>query len=155
MPNFPHYHQPDSKDCGPTCLKIVAKYYGKSLSLPLLRQLSETTREGSNLLTLSEAAESIGFRTLGVKISLEKLLEAPLPCILHWNNNHYVVLASIQDNSKGIKGLFNKFFSKSNNQTPSTQHPTLFPTNLLSQKRDFFFNKVFLSKSSNLKMPTK
>jgi ATP-binding cassette subfamily B protein len=74
MPNFPHYLQPDSKDCGPTCLKIVAKYYGKSLSLPLLRQLSETTREGSNLLTLSEAAESIGFRTLGVKISLEKTL---------------------------------------------------------------------------------
>ncbi len=72
MSNFPHYLQPDSKDCGPTCLKIVAKYYGKSLSLPLLRQLSETTREGSNLLTLSEAAESIGFRTLGVKISLEK-----------------------------------------------------------------------------------
>lgn len=92
MPNFPHYLQPDSKDCGPTCLKIIAKHYGKTLSIQTLRELSETTREGSNLLTLSEAAEKIGFRTLGVKLSLEKLLEAPLPCFLHWNKNHDLVL---------------------------------------------------------------
>ncbi len=62
----------------------------------MLRELSETTREGSNLLTLSDAAESIGFRSLGIKISLEKLEEAPLPCILHWNKNHYVVLYKIK-----------------------------------------------------------
>jgi len=61
-----------------------------------LRELSETTREGSNLYTLSESAEKIGFRTLGVKLSLQKLLEAPLPCILHWNKNHYVVLYSVK-----------------------------------------------------------
>ncbi|WP_396189213.1 peptidase domain-containing ABC transporter [Flavobacterium sp.] len=102
--NFPHYKPPDSKDCGPTCLKIVAKHYGKTLNIQTLRELSETTREGSNLLTLSEAAEKIGFRTLGVKLSLEKLIEAPLPCILHWNNNHYVVLASLNP-SKGGKLL--------------------------------------------------
>ncbi|WP_396152771.1 peptidase domain-containing ABC transporter [Flavobacterium sp.] len=96
MPSFPFYKQPDSKDCGPTCLKIIAKHYGKSLTIQTLRQLSETTREGSNLLSLSEAAEQIGFRTLGVKLSLEKLEEAPLPCILHWNNNHYVVLYKIR-----------------------------------------------------------
>lgn len=102
MKPFPHYHQPDSKDCGPTCLKIVAKHYGKTIGMQTLRHLSETTREGSNLLTLSEAAESLGFRTLGVKISLEKLTEAPLPCILHWNKNHYVVLYDIKkSNSKG------------------------------------------------------
>ena len=69
--SFPFYKQPDSKDCGPTCLKIIAKYYGKTLSIQKLRELSETTREGSNLLTLSEAAEKIGFRTLGVKLSVK------------------------------------------------------------------------------------
>jgi ATP-binding cassette subfamily B protein len=94
--NFPHYTQPDAKDCGPTCLKIIAKHYGKTLNIQQLRNLSETTREGSNLLNLSEAAEQIGFRTLGVKLSLEKLKEAPLPCILYWNSNHYVVLYEIK-----------------------------------------------------------
>lgn len=94
--SFPFYKQADFKDCGPTCLKIISKHFGKTLNIQTLRQLSETTREGSNLLTLSEAAEEIGFRTLGVKISLEKLSEAPLPCILHWNKNHYVVLYKIK-----------------------------------------------------------
>lgn len=105
MPKFPHYLQPDSKDCGATCLKIIAKHYGKILNIQTLRELSETTREGANLLTLSEAAEKIGFRTLGVKLSLEKLQEAPLPCILHWNNNHYVVLYEVKGNGKKAKGL--------------------------------------------------
>ena len=103
--SFPHYLQPDSKDCGATCLKIIAKYYGKVLNIQTLRELSETTREGANLLTLSEAAEKIDFRTLGVKLSLEKLQEAPLPCILHWNNNHYVVLYEVKGNGKKAKGL--------------------------------------------------
>ena len=98
MPKFPFYHQPDSKDCGPTCLKIIAKHYGKTLNIKTLRSLSETTREGSNLLTLSDAAEKIGFRTLGVKLSIKNLKEAPLPCILHWNNNHYVVFYKIKKN---------------------------------------------------------
>lgn len=95
---FTFYKQPDSKDCGPTCLKIIAKHYGKTLNIQTLRSLSETTREGSNLLTLSDAAEKIGFRTLGVKLSIKKLVEAPLPCILHWNNNHYVVLYRVKKN---------------------------------------------------------
>lgn len=89
---FPHYKQPDGKDCGPTCLKIITKYYGKTIPLQHIRALSETTRAGSSMLGLSEAAEKMGFRTLGVKLSLKDLKEAPLPCILHWNKNHYVVL---------------------------------------------------------------
>ena len=96
---FPHYKQADSKDCGATCLKIIAKYFGKTLNIQKLRQLSETTREGTNLLTLSEAAENIGFRTLGVKVNSKKLEEAPLPCILHWNKEHFIVLYKIK---KGI-----------------------------------------------------
>jgi len=96
LKKFHFYKQPDSKDCGATCLKIIAKYYGKTLNIQTLRQLSETTREGSNLLNISDAAESIGFKSLGVKINLIKLLEAPLPCIIHWNKNHYVVLYKIK-----------------------------------------------------------
>ncbi|HJY11644.1 MAG TPA: peptidase domain-containing ABC transporter [Flavobacterium sp.] len=98
MKKFTHYKQADFKDCGPTCLKIVAKHYGKTINIQDLRDITETTREGSNLLFLSDAAEKIGFRTLGVKINLERLHEAPLPCILHWNKNHYVVLYKIRKN---------------------------------------------------------
>ena len=96
MKKFTNYKQADYKDCGPTCLKIIAKHYGKTIHIQELRDSSETTREGSNLLFLSDAAEKIGFRTLGVKLSLERLEEAPLPCILHWNKNHYVVLYKIK-----------------------------------------------------------
>lgn len=96
MKKFAHYTQADNKDCGPTCLKIIAKYYGKTINIQELRDISETTREGSNLLFLSDAAEKIGFRTLGVKLSVKRIEEAPLPCILHWNDNHYVVLYKIK-----------------------------------------------------------
>ena len=66
LKKFPTYIQADSKDCGPTCLKIIAKFYGKVLNIQTLRTLSETNRDGSNLLFLSDAAEKIGFRSLGV-----------------------------------------------------------------------------------------
>jgi len=94
-PYFPFYKQADVKDCGPTCLKIIAKHYKKSIPIQKLRSLSETSRIGSNLNNLSTAAEALGFRTIIVKISNIKLQEAPLPCILFWNKNHYVVLYKI------------------------------------------------------------
>lgn len=96
LKSFPNYKQADAKDCGPTCIKIIAKHYGKTISLQQVRQLSETTREGSSLLGLSGAAEKIGFRSLGVKIDSKRLEEAPLPCVLYWNKNHFVVLYKIQ-----------------------------------------------------------
>jgi ATP-binding cassette subfamily B protein len=96
LKKFPNYLQTESKDCGPTCLKIIAKHYGRVLNIQTLRELSETTREGSNLLTLSDAAENIGFRTLGVKLCANDFQETPLPCILHWNKNHYIVLYKIK-----------------------------------------------------------
>ncbi|MEP0264552.1 peptidase domain-containing ABC transporter [Dokdonia sp.] len=99
MKQFPFYKQADFKDCGPTCLKIIAKHYDKVIPIQKLRTLSETTRAGSHLIGMSEAAERIGFRTLGVKITLEDLRDAPLPCILHWNKNHYVVLYKIKKNT--------------------------------------------------------
>lgn len=100
MSKFPFYQQPDQMDCGPTCLKMVAKFYGVSISLPTLRKLSETTRSGSSLQNLSDAAEQIGFRTLGVKIDFEKLeQEAPLPCVVFWQNYHFVVVHKIKGDS--------------------------------------------------------
>ena len=95
---FPNYLQPGAKDCGPTCLRIIAKHYGKTISVEKLRNSAETVREGSSLLGLSNAAEIIGFRSLGARVSLEKLLEAPLPCIIHWSKNHFVVLYRIKGN---------------------------------------------------------
>ena len=93
---FPHYSQYDAMDCGPTCLRMVAKYYGKHYKLDTLRDRSFITREGVSMLGISRAAESIGFRTMGVKISFEQLkTEAPLPAIVHWNQNHFVVVYKI------------------------------------------------------------
>jgi len=96
LKKFPNYKQTEAKDCGPTCVKMIAKHYGKIINTQQLRTLSETTREGSSLLGLSDAVESIGFKSLGVKLSYKKLQEAPLPCIAHWNKNHYVVVYKIK-----------------------------------------------------------
>ncbi len=95
MKKFPNYKQTEAKDCGPTCIKIIAKHYGKIINTQQLRILSETTREGSSLLGLSEAVESVGFKSLGIKLTYKKLLEAPLPCIVHWNKNHYAIVYKI------------------------------------------------------------
>ncbi|MDP9956586.1 ATP-binding cassette subfamily B protein [Epilithonimonas hungarica] len=100
MKTFPHYLQPDTKDCGPTCLRIISKYYGKTISLAKIRSLSETTREGSSLLGLSEAAENLGFRSLGIKVDFKTLGEVPLPCIVHWNKRHFVVVYNIDKSGK-------------------------------------------------------
>ena len=93
---FPHYPQHDAMDCGPTCLRMVAKHYGKHYNVQTLRERSHITREGVSMLGISRAAESIGFRTMGVKIGFEQLRdEAPLPAIVHWNQVHFVVVYRI------------------------------------------------------------
>jgi ATP-binding cassette subfamily B protein len=93
---FHHYPQLDAMDCGATSLRMIAKHYGRSYSNQTLREKNFITREGVSMLGISAAAESIGFRTIGAKLTLEQLKEAPLPCILHWNQNHFVVLYKIQ-----------------------------------------------------------
>lgn len=99
MSRFFFYHQPDAMDCGATCLRIIAKHYGKNYTLPELRTASHTNREGASLMGLSEAAENIGFHTLAVKVDFDKVeKEAPLPCIAHWNQNHFVVVYKIKKN---------------------------------------------------------
>jgi ATP-binding cassette, subfamily B, bacterial len=101
MKAFPFYEQLDAMDCGPTCLRMIAKYYGKSYSLQTLRTKSHLSKTGVNLLGISEAAESIGFRTTGVKISFSQLRDdVVLPCILHWKQNHFVVCYDIRKSRK-------------------------------------------------------
>ncbi|MEP7143444.1 MAG: peptidase domain-containing ABC transporter [Ferruginibacter sp.] len=91
--SFPTYIQLDQMDCGPTCLRMIAKHYGKNYSLERLRNISSITREGVSLLGISEAAEKIGFKTMAASVNFEQLdKEVSLPCIVHWNQNHFVVV---------------------------------------------------------------
>jgi ATP-binding cassette subfamily B protein len=94
---FPVFHQLDFMDCGPTCLQMIAKFYGRYFSLQELRNKSFINREGVSLLGISEAAESIGFRTVGIKIPFSKLrMDAPVPFIAHWYQRHFVVVYKIE-----------------------------------------------------------
>lgn len=97
MPRFPHYKQLDAMDCGPTCLRMIAKYFGKTYSLQTLRDKSYISREGVSLMGISDAAESIGLHTMGVQTDFETLYkEAPLPLVAHWRQNHFVVVYNIK-----------------------------------------------------------
>lgn len=89
-------------DCGPTCLRMVAKFYGKSYSLQYLRSHSFITKAGVSMLGISDAAEDIGFRTKGYRLSWDDLRdEVPLPCIVHWKQRHFVVVYNIRKTRKG------------------------------------------------------
>ena len=95
--SFKSYIQLDAKDCGPTCLRMIANHYGRSYSLNYLRKRCFITREGVSLLGISDAAERIGMRTLCCKLTMDQLSnEINLPCILHWNQNHFVVCYNIK-----------------------------------------------------------
>lgn len=103
MNKFPFYKQLDAMDCGPSCLRMIARWYGKIYSLQFLREHSYITRSGVSMLGISDAAESIGFRTGGYRMNFEQLLEVPLPFIAHWNHNHFVVIYRIKKKSNTYK----------------------------------------------------
>ncbi|PBJ12296.1 cysteine peptidase family C39 domain-containing protein [Flavobacterium sp. ACN6] len=110
MFNFPHEFQLDAKDCGPACIKIIAKYYGRFYSLPFLRDLCGITREGVSFLDISDACEKISLRTKSIKIDFETFKAIPLPCIVHWQNGHFIVVYKITNKQVFVfdpaKGLF-------------------------------------------------
>ena len=96
MGSFPFYKQANTMDCGPTCLRMISKYYGKHFNTDKIRNAAGYSKDGVNLLGISEAAEKLGFRSRGVQISFEELmLEIKLPAILHWGQNHFVVLPPV------------------------------------------------------------
>jgi len=92
---FKAYRQLDKVDCGPTCLKMIAGHYGRDISIDYLREKCFVTREGASFLTLRDAAEGIHFKTFAAELTVEHFLKTPLPCILYWNTNHFVVLYKV------------------------------------------------------------
>ena len=138
MPSFKFYKQPDQMDCGPTCLRMVARHYGRNFTLQTLRKLCEINREGVSLLGISDASEKIGFRTLGVKLNATQLKQAELPCILHWRQTHFVVLYKIRNNkyyladpASGLITLSETYFTQNwvgNNETSEGIALLLSPT---------------------------
>ena len=95
-------YQRDAMDCGPSCLAIIAKHYGQQADKEQLRKICSLGKEGVSLLGISKAAENRGFKTIGGRLSFEILSqEVPLPCIVHWNQNHFVVVYKIKKHKKG------------------------------------------------------
>ncbi len=89
-------------DCGPSCLAMIAKHYGQQADKEQLRKICSLGKEGVSLLGISKAAENLGFKTIGGRLSFEMLYqEDPMPCIIHWNQNHFVVVYKIKKHNKG------------------------------------------------------
>jgi len=93
--SFSFYRQLNAMDCGPTCLRMICKFYGRHFNVDSLRKRTGFGKAGVSLLGISEAAERLGFRTRAVQVNFDKLLSVPLPAILHWHHNHFVVLRSL------------------------------------------------------------
>ena len=111
MKTFNHIQQLDEMDCGPACLKMIADWYGRTISLQKLREKCHISKQGVSLEGIADAAENIGFRAIAVKVSVESkrdkpgLIEFPLPCIAHWNQEHFVVIYKIsKSNSTSMAG---------------------------------------------------
>ena len=93
-------------ECGSTCLRMIAQYYGKEYSAETMQHLCVVSRKGVSLLGISDAAEHIGLHTVCGRTTLDKVVEQrPLPCILHWNQEHFVVLYDIK-RKRGGKHVF-------------------------------------------------
>lgn len=99
---FFNIKQRDAMDCGPSCLAMIARYYGLRPERDGLRRSCSLGKDGVSLLGISKAAETIGFKTIGGRVSFDTLaFEVPLPCIVHWNQNHFVVVYKIKKHKKG------------------------------------------------------
>lgn len=104
---FVLYNQMYVMDCGPACLRMIARHYGGYYSLEYLRLKCYMTREGVSMLGISDAAESIGMRTQGVRITWDQLCKSVLlPCIVHWNQTHFVVVYKVKRHRNGTYTVF-------------------------------------------------
>ena len=116
---FPFVKQHDQSDCGAACLGMICKYYKMPIGLNRLRDMSNVSRYGTSMAALAEAAETLGFVTRGVRSGYEALMRTELPAILHWEDNHFVVLyqmnkkeVKIADPGVGIRKLSRAEFEK-------------------------------------------
>ncbi|HEY8968504.1 MAG TPA: peptidase domain-containing ABC transporter [Puia sp.] len=97
MSRFTFYRQLNAMDCGPTCLRMIARYHGRHYNTEGIREIAGFSKEGVSLLGISKAAENIGLKAEGLKLTFGQLTrEVDLPCILHWNQNHFVVLLPVR-----------------------------------------------------------
>lgn len=97
---FPISIQHDTMLCGVVCLSMICKYYGKNISVGYLSRICSATNEGVSMLALNEAAIVLGFHTVSARVDVDELSDLPLPCILHWNQNHFVVLYKVKKEKK-------------------------------------------------------
>lgn len=100
MHSFPLTLQHDSMQCGIACLQMICKYFGRDYTLSALSKHCFATTEGVSLLGISEAADTLGLHTLSARATVDELAENPLPAILHWNQNHFVVLYKVKKGRK-------------------------------------------------------
>lgn len=110
MKSFSFYKQHDCMQCGIVCLRMVCAHYKKNFSSDYLSKLCYATNEGVSLLSMSNAAQELGFHVFNVSLTLSQLEKAICPCILHWDQNHFVVLYKVKkdkfyiaDPGKGLK----------------------------------------------------
>ena len=96
MKSFPVIYQHDAMQCGIACLQMVCQYYGRTYSMEAISNFCHATTEGVSMLGISEAFEALGIESVSAKVSVEKLTKAPMPCILHWSQNHFVVLYRVK-----------------------------------------------------------
>ena len=96
MKSFPVIYQHDAMQCGIACLQMVCQYYGRTYSMEAISNFCHATTEGVSMLGISEAFEALGIESVSAKVSVEKLTKAPMPCILHWSQSHFVVLYRVK-----------------------------------------------------------
>ncbi len=95
--NFPFILQSNSVDCGPTCLKMVAKFFGIDFPIKSLSQKMNLSKEGVSLYDINKASKELGLFSKGVKLSFDSFQSIPLPCIIPWNNIHFVVVYEVSE----------------------------------------------------------
>jgi ATP-binding cassette subfamily B protein len=107
LKGFPFIAQHDTMDCGPSCLAMISHYYGKKYAIQELRDYCHLSRDGVSLLGIEDGANEIGFETIAVSLTVQDLIDKkPLPCILHWDNSHFVVLYKIEKSILSGEYLF-------------------------------------------------
>lgn len=95
MKKFPFIRQHDGMQCGAACLAMICRHYGRLFPLNQLSRLCGITSQGVSLKGIADAAEMLGMETMSARVTERQLDEVPLPCVLHWNQNHFVVLYKI------------------------------------------------------------
>ena len=110
-------YQRDSMQCGIACLAMICRHYGKNCSVDGISQICHASAEGLSMLAIGDAAEKLGLQSVGARLTIQRLKECPLPCILHWQQRHFVVLFKIKndryyiaDPAKGISKMSQRQF---------------------------------------------